>query len=152
MHIQAKATPTASPADLEALLAKLAEPGNGMDPINVEGVSGSHLETGGQLVFSFDHDRLADVRALLGDYKDLEIVEGDLGKVGDPPHLVGSDQELYVRVLDGNTPGQLLAAVRGASSTNLQSHRLIRHVVVGQETQAPNRWYVQIRFQEVKHP
>jgi hypothetical protein len=152
MHIQANLTPSASPADLEALLRLLAEPGGNMDPINIEGVSGAHVETGGKIVFSFDHDRRADVEALLSGYKDLEIIEGDLGRINDAPHLVGDDSELYVRVLDGNTPGQLLAAVSGASSTNLQNSRLIRHLLVGQETGGQQRWYVQIRFQEVKHP
>jgi hypothetical protein len=149
MHVQAKATPATSPADLEALLRLLADP-PGMDPINIEGVSGSHIETGGQFVFSFDHDRRADVETLLANYKDLEIIEGKLDQVDDPPTAVGGDDELLVRTLSANTPGALLAAIEGASSANLPSNRLLRHVLIGQETQDPHRFYVQIRFQEVK--
>lgn len=151
MHIQAKTTPAASPADLAALLDRLANPPPGIDPINIEGVSGAHLETGGQFVFSFDHDRRADVEAVLDGYHDLEIVEGNLDLIEDDPHEVADDQELHVRVLRANTPGALLEAIQGAALINLPSSRLVRHIVIGQETQAPNRFYVQVRFQEVKH-
>jgi hypothetical protein len=150
MHIQASTTSSASPADLEKLLRLLAEPPGGQDPINIEGVSGAHIETGGKFVFSFDHDRRADVEAILADYRDLEIVEGNFDLVESPPSLVANDDELHVRVLEANTPGALLAAIQGASSVNLPSNRLVRHVLIGQETQEPHRFYVQIRFQEVK--
>ena len=152
MHIQARLTGAASPADLTALLDRLAEPSNGSDPINIEGVAGDHLETGGKFIFAFDHDRVDDVRAVLAAYKDLEIVEGDLALIDAPASTVGGDDELHVRVLGGNSPGQLRAAIRDAAAANIVDNRLVKHVLIGQETQAPNRFYVQVTFQEVRHP
>ena len=151
MHVQARLTVVASPAGLEAMLTRISAPTDGTPPINIEGVSGGPVETGGEFVFSFDHDRVDDVVRLLGDYKHLEIIQGDFARRNDAAHAVASDAELHVRVLDGNAPGTLLAAIQGASAANLGNHRLIRHVVIGQETQPDHRFYVQITFQEVKH-
>ena len=148
MHIQARVTPAASPPDLVTFVQVLSEPetppgGPTRLAINIEGISGSDLETGGQIVFSFDHDREDDVRAWLEEagYRDIEFRNADLGEIA------------WVE-LTGNTPGQLLQAIRAASTDNLPNGKLIKDVVIGQET-VPNgapagRFYVQIAFQEVK--
>lgn len=148
MHIQARVTPAASPPDLVKFVQILSEPETppgqpGRLPINIEGVTGSDLETGGQIVLSFDHDRVDDVRAWLREagYRDVEFRNAD-------------DDEIVWVELSDNTPGQLLQAIRGASTDNLPSGKLIKDVLIGQETVpdgAPaGRFYVQIAFQEVK--
>ena len=149
MHIQARVTPAASPPDLVKFVQILSEPETPPSepyprvPINIEGVSGSDLETGGQIVFSFDHDREKDVRAWLEEagYRDVTFRNAD-------------DDEIAWVELSDNTPGQLLQAIRGASIDNLPNGKLIKDVVIGQETVptgAPaGRFYVQIAFQEVK--
>lgn len=148
MHIQARVTPAASPPDLVAFVKVLSEPETPPNqparvPINIEGVSGSDLETGGQIILSFDHDRVSDVAAWLEEagYRDVEFRNAD-------------DEEIAWVELSDNTPGQLLEAIRGASTDNLPSGKLIKDVLIGQETVpdgAPaGRFYVQIAFQEVK--
>ena len=72
MHIQAKTTPAASPADLAAL----ARPARESPPGSTDqhrGRDAAPLETGGQFVFSFDHDRRADVEAVLDGYHDPSV-------------------------------------------------------------------------------
>ena len=116
MHIQARTLTSMSPADLGTVLEKLAQPANGSEPINIEGVAGDGLELGGQFVFSFDHDREADVVAAIGDYKGFEIVRGNLDLIQQPASAVGSDDELHVRVLGGNRQGELRRAIQDAAS------------------------------------
>ena len=106
MHIQAKATPAASPPDLETFLAILSEP--------------------------------------------VEFFEGDLNQLGNGQQVINADTQLAVFELPDNSPGTLLAAVRSLGQANLPSRRVIRHMVVGVETQAPNRFYVQIAFLQLK--
>ena len=151
MHIQAKATPAASPPDLETFLAILSEPGQGRDPINIEGVSGDDLESGGQVIFSFDHDRKPNVKDWLEEkgYR-VEFFEGNMLQIENPDQVVDSDARIAVLVLPNVGPGALLAAVRGLGRANLPNRRVIRHIVVGRETQQPNRTYVQIAFLQTK--
>jgi len=149
MHIQARVTPAASPPDLATFVQVLSEPETPPGepdpriPINIEGVSGSDLETGGQIVFSFDHDREQDVRAWLEEagYRDVTFRNADDGEI------------VWVELTE-NSPGQLLQAIRSASIDNLPNGKLIKDVVIGQETVpdgAPaGRVYLQIAFQEVK--
>lgn len=149
MHIQARVTPAASPPDVAKFVQVLSEPETPPGapgprvPINIEGISGSDLETGGQIVFSFDHDREDDVRAWLEEagYRDVTFRNADR-------------EEIAWVELTGNVPGQLLEAIRAASTDNLPGGKLIKDVVIGQETVpdgAPaGRFYVQIAFQEVK--
>ena len=66
MHIQARSTTVASPADIEKFLAVLADPGQTGGPINIEGVSGSGLELGGEFVFCVEDGREADAERVLG--------------------------------------------------------------------------------------
>jgi hypothetical protein len=143
MHIQAKARPVASPPDLDGFFTPISAPeppagGPPRAPVNIEGVSGDHMETGGELYFTFDHDRRDDVAAWLKEkgYEDIVFME--------------RDTDFFQAELSANEPGQLLAAIREATSRNLASGRIIKNVLIGQETQSPNRFYVNISFQEVK--
>ncbi len=87
----------------------------------------------------------------IGDYKGFEIVTGNLDLIEQPPSAVADDDELHVRVLGGNRPGELRRAIQDAADINLANHRVIRNVVIGQET-GGDRFYVQITFKEVRHP
>jgi hypothetical protein len=142
MHIQAKAKAAKSAPDLEAFLKVMSEPATPQNPnrqpINIEGVSGDDLETSGYVTFSFDHDRAQQVRDWLEEagYTDVTFSNAEDG---------GHFQTVLV-----DEPGQLLAAVREATTQNLAFGRIIKTVLVGRETQPPNRLYVNISFQEVK--
>jgi hypothetical protein len=142
MHIQAKAKAAKSPPDLEAFFKVLSEPATAdhpdREPINIEGISGDDAETSGYVTFTFDHDRQQDVADWLDEagYKDVTFTDAD-------------HNEHFQRIAV-NEPGQLLAAIRDATTQNLSQGRLIKTVLIGQETQAPNRSYVNITFQEVK--
>jgi hypothetical protein len=145
MHIQAKATPAASPPDLERFVRTLSEPTQPdpanptRTPINIEGVAGAALETGGQIVFAPEHDREGDVIEWLQEagYQDIELLNADNG-------------DFFVKELDGgNTPGQLLTAIAEATTQNLAAGRLIKYVLIGQDSTS-GQHYVQISFQEVK--
>jgi hypothetical protein len=145
MHIQAKATPAASPPDLERFVRVLSEPTQPdpqnptRSPINIEGVAGGGLELGGEFVFAPEHDREGDVREWLEEagYTNIQLLDANNG-------------DFFVKVLDGNNPGQLLSAIAEATTQNLAAGRLIKYVLIGQETTGQNRHYVQISFQEVK--
>ena len=151
MHIQARATPAASPPDLETFLAILSEPEPPREPINIEGVSGDDLETGGSFTFSFDHNRESHVRAWLEEKGyTVQFLEGNMGEIENPDQVVGDDTRIAVLVLPDIGPGALLRAVRRLGQANLPNRRVIRHIVVGRETQAPNRTYVQIAFLQTK--
>ena len=144
MHIQAKATPAASPPDLEAFVRTLSEPTQPdplnptRTPINIEGVTGGGLETGGEFVFAPEHGREADVAEWLEEagYRNIVFLDANNG-------------DFFAKVLDGNTPGQLLTAIAEATTQNLGAGRLIKYVLVGQDTTSGDH-YVQISFQEVK--
>jgi hypothetical protein len=142
VHIQAKATPSASPPDLEAFFTLLSEPATPDHPdrvaINIEGISGDDMETGGEIYFSFDHDRQADVGAWLAEkgFTKIEFMDAEQGH--------------FFQAVIEDAPGQLLGAIRDATTQNLAAGKIIKSIVVGRETQAPNRLYVNITFQEVK--
>lgn len=150
MHIQAKASPSASPPDLERFVRTLSEPTQPdpanptRKPVNIEGMAGGGLETGGEVVFSFEHGREDDVLEYLTEagYTDITFLDADKG-------------DFFVKVLDGgNSPGQLLGAIAEATTQNLAAGRLIKYVLIGQVTTAPGdppgEHYVQISFQEIK--
>lgn len=143
MHIQAKAKAAKSPPDLEAFFKVLSEPETPpgeptRDPINVEGVAGDDLETSGYVTFSFDHDRVDDVAAWLDEagYRDIQFMDAENGD--------------FFQAVMLDEPGQLLEAIRAATSLNLAQGRIIKTIVIGLETQADKRSYVNISFQEVK--
>ena len=140
MHVQARARTSASPEDVEAFLKVLSEPeaptdGEPREAINIEGVTGTDLEDGGRIVFSFDHDREADVRAWLKEagYHEVEFLNADAG-------------EIFWQELGGNAPGQLLNAIRAGKAVPSNTGKRVRDVLIGQETQEPHRFYVHVSF------
>ncbi len=133
MHIQVRATPATSPADLEAFLKVLSEPAlEGAVTINIEGVSGGSLENLGTFVVAVEDGREDDAVQWLQDagYRDAHK---DL---------------VFHRALDSNTPGGLLGVVRLANSEARTGNLVIADVLIGEETDEPGHYYVQVAFEE----
>ena len=147
MHVQAKAAPTASPADLAAFLQVLAENRDtDRDAINVEGVTGAAIEHGGKFVFTVTegrareaHDRLTEADYRVEWTWDLyaERIPPEAGSGGD----IVSDDE------DPNQPGVLLAVVRRAKESQLAAGRDIDTVLIGAVTNESGQFYVQVTFE-----
>jgi hypothetical protein len=139
MHAQARAKPVASPPDLEAFMRVLSEPTTPpgqptRTPINIEGVTGTALELGGEFVFSVEHGREAQAQAWLEE----------------AGYRVTFDEDIHAVELSGNQPGQLLSIIREASGPNLMDGKVIRDILIGEFTGDPGHFYVQIKFQEIK--
>lgn len=138
MHAQAKSVTALSPADLAAFLAVLADPVHG-DPINIEGVAGSGLETGGTFAFSLPHDRQNEAISRLNSAGyEVEVTE-DLYAEEIPV-------ELRLGQEDPNQPGRLWAIVQNAKNSAEANGRPIHEVLVGAVTGEPGRFYVQVTF------
>ena len=133
MHIQAKSRAALSPSDLAAFLAVLGDPANG-DPINIEGVAGSSLETGGDFTFSLPHDRHD------------EGVE----RLRNAGYKVEESNDLYAEEVDGNpnTPGVLWAIIQRAKESPEAHGRAIQDVLVGMTTHGQPKVYIQVSFSE----
>jgi hypothetical protein len=149
MHVQARATPAASPRSVEAFLKVLSEPegltgdGQPRKPINIEGVTGTNLEKeddegndpeARRIVFSFDHDRAADVQDWLTEVGYTDVT------------FLYAPAQIFTTELGGNEPGQLLKAIRAGKAAN--PDKRIRDVLIGQATQDPYPFYVQISWME----
>ena len=147
MHVQAKAAPSASPADLAEFLKVLAaNRDTDRDAINVEGVSGASLERGGKLVFTVTHGRARDAHDRLTEagYRvewcwDVysEMIPPDDGSGG----FVVPDDD------DPNQPGVLLGIVQRARETRDAGSRDIDTVLIGAFTNDPGRFFVQVTFE-----
>jgi hypothetical protein len=138
MHIQAKSTGAASPADLAGLLAVLAQD-VGKGPINVEGVTGCGVETGDGIVFAMS---------------DEQHDEG-VQRLRDAGYDVEETQDLYseevpitpeIGIEDPNKPGVLLRIIENAKASPVASGRPIDRVLVGMRTGMPGHIYVQVTF------
>jgi hypothetical protein len=142
MHSQARAEPTASPPDLEAFIRVLAEPTQPdpqnptRQPINIEGVTGTDYELGGQFVFAVEHGREADAQAWLEE----------------AGYRVEFSEDIHAVELAANRPGQLLEVIRDASGPNLLEGRVIRDILIGELTGSPGQFYVQIKYKEITRP
>ena len=140
MHAQARAKPAASPPDLEAFIRVLAEPTQPdpanptRTPINIEGVTGTDYELGGEFVFFVEHGREGDAKEWLEE----------------AGYRVTFDEDIHAVEISGNQPGQLLAIIREASGPNLTQGKVIRDVLIGEFTGDPGHFCVQIKFQEIK--
>lgn len=115
MHLQVRTVPATSPPDVEKLLRRLKDAG-----VNLSGAGGSDVEFGGEFAFAVDHDQEVLARSVLE---------------ADPPYKyrvleVGVDPELTVCELD-NVPGSLHGCLEGISSSNLDSGRIIRDILIG---------------------
>ncbi len=146
MHVQARASTSASPADLETFLKWISDPDQleGHAAVNIEGVGGSHVEhRDGEFVFSFDHDRVEEVRDLLGRYNPTFFY----GRMDSDDDLnPDRDGTIFWARLAENTPGQLLAAIQAARESDVGKDKEIKDVLIGQET-GGTQFYVQISFE-----
>ena len=129
-HAQAKSHTSASPADLTQFLAAANE-GLAANPINIEGISGSNVEAEGELHFTVEHGREAEVHAQLERYHpewttDVYVEEIPPG----PP--------------DPNQPGVLHGIIQRA--TDEHPDRTIDTVLIGALTGSPGVFYVQVTF------
>ena len=108
MHQQIRTVPRLSPPDLAAFLKVLADA-----DINIGGVSGSNVESGGEFAFAVE------------DGKEQAAMNA-LKKASYKPRLV----QPKVCLLE-DTPGQLLACITDAISANQGSGRVIKDILVG---------------------
>ena len=145
MHVQARASTAASPADLAAVLRALAaNEAEGRDAINVEGVAGAGIETGGLFVFAVDNGREGEAHdRLTGRGYTCEWTT-DLYHEEIPPRH-GADDPALAAAQDPNQPGVLLGIVERAKESR-EGGRMIDTVLVGAFTRRPNRFYAQVTF------
>lgn len=138
MHAQIRSMTALSPADVGAFLAVLADPANG-EPINIEGVAGSSLETGGRLALSLPHERRDEaVHRLRGFGYEVEEV----------PEVYSEEipVELQFGTEDPNQPGRLWQIVANAKASPIAAGRPIHEILIGAVTGEPGRFYVQVTF------
>ncbi len=148
MHIQARAKPSKSPANLADFLGELAaDVAMNRDAINVEGVSGSAVEGGGELAFTVTHgrareanDRLTSARYRVEWTKDLYAEEIP------PVQDTGSGPAVPPDDADPNQPGVLLGIVQRAKGSSLAGGRDIDTVLIGAFTDRPGHYFAQITF------
>lgn len=148
MHIQARATPAASPADLAKFLGELAaNRESDRDAINIEGVSGSAVEHGGKFVFTVTHGRARDChdRLTAAGYHcewttDLyaERIPPEPGQLG---AVIGVDE-------DANQPGVLLGVVQRAKAAQTDSDRKIDTLTIGSVTNEEGIYFIQVTFED----
>ena len=136
MHIQSRARTAKSPPDLAAFLEVLADTTQNGGAINIEGVTGSDIEVGGEFVFCVEDGREDDTR------RALEAAGYNV-----------TQTEVWHQALTSNSAGELLAAIQAASTVANGAHQVIKDVLIGQETgdgSTPGGHFVQVAFQELK--
>jgi hypothetical protein len=145
MHVQARAAPTASPADLAAFLRVLAPDLEAdRDRINIEGAAGAAIETGGKFVFVVTHGRFRDAwDRFHDDGYTCEWTE-DLYAEGVPPDQAQGDT---TSEQDPNHPGVLLGVVERAKDSEIAGGRNIDCVLIGALTDEPGRFFIQVTFE-----
>jgi hypothetical protein len=147
MHVQAKAAPATSPADLAKFLKVLAaNRDTDRDAINIEGVSGAALERGGKLVFTVTHGRARDAHDRLTEAGYGVEWTWDLYSEMIPPDD-GSGGFVVPDDADPNQPGVLLGIVQRAMETQAARGREIDTVLIGAFTNDPGRFFVQVTFE-----
>ena len=147
MHVQARASTAASPADLAAFLKELAaSEAEGRDAINVEGVAGAGIETGGLFVFAVDNGREGEAHDRLTNKGYTCEWTTDLYHEEIPRRHGPSDFEAAAQD-DPNQPGVLLGIIERAKGTR-DGGRTIDTVLVGAFTRRPNRFYAQVTFED----
>jgi hypothetical protein len=137
MHIQAKSTTAHSPADLAAFLEVLARH-EGSGPINVEGVTGCGVETGGGIAFALHHDQH----------------EEGVQRLRDAGYTVEETEDLYFEEIPGaqlgmqdpNQHGVLLRIIQNAKTSQIAAGRPIDTVLIAAQTGSPGKFYVQVTF------
>jgi hypothetical protein len=121
-HAQTKSGTSASPADLEALLERLAA-------LNIEGVSGTSLEADGLIHLAVEHGHEGEVHDALAEYHPKWTTD------------------LFVEEFDAQAvvqPGILLGIIQRAKQAN--PGRAIDTVLTGVRSDAPGIFYVQVTF------
>ncbi len=118
MHLQIRAIPARSPADLMAFLEVLAQAG-----INIEAAGGSNVEQGGDFAFAVTHGQEDEAIRILTDagYQPRPI-ENDIANDD------GSDVTTCWMT---NAPGQLLACVAAVTEANQLAGRVIKDLSIG---------------------
>jgi hypothetical protein len=139
MHVQAKSAPALSPPDLVAFLQVLAADEKlDRKAINIEGVTGSAVEDGGQLVFTVTHGRAHEAHERLREAGYAVQWTTDLYAEKIPPNQgSGSSQD------DPNRPGVLLGIVERAKEHVNAGGRGIDTVLIGAFTDKPGRFFCQ---------
>ena len=145
MHVQARASTAASPADLAAFLRVLApDVEEKRDNINIEGGGGSAVELDGRFVFVVTHGRFREAwdRLHAKNYT-CEWTE-DLYAERVPPDQAqdGTSSEQ-----DPNQPGVLLGVVERAKASDIAGGRNIDTVLIGAFTDEPGRFFIQVTFE-----
>lgn len=131
MHIQSRAKPQKSPADLAAFVRVLSAPAvEGRLPINIEGVTGTNLELGGDFVFTVADGREDDAR----DWLELE------------DYTVTQTTDLYSEEITGNQSGQLLDVIERARESDVGRGRAIYEILIGAVTGETDKFYAQVTF------
>jgi hypothetical protein len=108
VHQQIRTVPRLSPPDLAAFLKVLADA-----DINIGGVSGSNVESGGEFAFAVE------------DGQEKAAMDA-LKAAGYKPRILEPK-----RCLLEDTPGQLLACITDAISENQGTGRVIKDILVG---------------------
>jgi len=148
MHIQARAQPQKSPPDVVEFLRVLAgrrQPGE--EPINIEGVTGSHVEHGGHLVFAVTHGRENEAHQRLKDDGYRCQWTNDLYAEKIPPdpsdqasNLTANDEP------DPNQPGVLLGILERARDSGIAAGRPVDEILLGAFTDEAGRFFAQVTF------
>jgi hypothetical protein len=147
MHIQARAQPSRSPADLAEFLGFMSDASQTDGPINIEGVTGSAVEHGGHLVFVVAHGREADCNRVLRDAGYRCQWTTDLYAERIPPDEAQGSAELAVSTDDPNQPGVLEGIIQRAKGSGIAAGRPIHEVLIGAFTDEPGHFFAQVTFQ-----
>ena len=127
MHIQSRAKPSRSDADLVPFLAILADRSRAGGEINVEGVTGSAVEHGGFFCFVVEHGKLRLAHERLRDERYRLQWTKDLYAEAIPPErragVVSDDVP--------NVPGVLAGIVARAKGSQLAAGRLLGVYLIG---------------------
>jgi hypothetical protein len=126
-HMQIRAKPSASPADLELFLRPLADAG-----INILAAGGSDVELDGEVGIGVGHG-------------DLDRAEKVLQDAGYQTRQV----PVYECWMD-DVPGELHRCVREASAQNLEAGRVIKDFAIGTAREEDRRILVQIYSVDVR--
>lgn len=135
MHMQIRATPATSAADIEKLLRLFAE---AQPEVNLVAAGGGDLEFGGEFAFAVPHDQEEQALEILRRHR--------------YPHrtlVVDRDPQLQLCQIS-NRPGELHRCIAGVARENLEKGRIIRDVVIG----APegDLYPVHVYSEEVRTP
>lgn len=144
MHVQARASTAASPADLALFLQELAaNEAEGLDDINVEGVSGAGVETGGMVVFAVENGREGDAhdRLTAKHYRCQWTTDLYHERIPRSHSAGGGSAD------DPNQPGVLRGIVQRAKESKVAAGRSIDTILIGAFTKKPGRFFAQVTFE-----